>query len=647
MSYNIKISQLPENTSPSLLGATVVSDAGSTYKVTLETLQNVIGSGSTIGAPVNTTYAELHDAIMNSALFPNHVYRLTDYKSVNFLNGWMNADNNPTPTISGYTPQEIHTGEDEVLLLTAISSNELSPIGLSETYPGDVVEYQVMTNSIGVNIDIYNGDSYGTTGFDLQWDGTNVFFELPSGKTVQYGHYLWISATISGDTGGYDVVFEPVLPNNSFCQDSDSSTYIVDGNFEHKVAFANDGNKVILLDLDENFFNNYDTDSLEIEMIDPVGPAYGWITRRTSTHSNISVPFDFRGRKYRRFEVDMSYAMTSFNDYNFFNFTGYYGIGEDLLSNVGSTGYTGNYRDFYVFGNADLHGAGDAHEIYNIQWDGIGGPDSSYYLGYNDNNVFMFDVTDVKIGNKFYNNTIDGYFINNKVGDDCNYNLIMNDTERNNIGDSFQANWIGGNFNNNVIGHYFTDNTINEQFTDNIIGHSFYSNVFDSNFINNNICNNMNLCSGIENFVLNEIKTPINNYDFTENVGKIASFTYVATGTGATDGTYYNINQDSTSAQGLGARFNITVYSGMVTDVVFDNGGDGKFYLDGDTITILGSQIDGTNVADDITITVQTLVPTPAVYGNFNCTIFKNKNQDERLSYYDETDSLTITDLTV
>jgi hypothetical protein len=82
------------------------------------------------------------------------------------------------------------------------------------------------------------------------------------------------------------------------------------------------------------------------------------------------------------------------------------------------------------------------------------------------------------------------------------------------------------------------------------------------------------------------------------------------------------------------------VVSGSVINVSVNN--SGKLYVIGDTITILGTQIGGTDVVDDVIITVTSISQTPSVYELYTCNIFKNANLTNRLSYYDVSDVLTI-----
>jgi len=160
-----------------------------------------------ISGSEDITYLELYNKVVNGLLEIGKWYRLTDYKSVNFLNGWETANSNPTPTDPNFNPQEIYSGETEVLILQATSPYEISEIGYSETFNGDIVQYEPYTNKIGVDIGgISNGstlpDSSTVSEFDLKWDGTNVYFNMPDGYPALFGHYFYLYAEFSEKVNG-------------------------------------------------------------------------------------------------------------------------------------------------------------------------------------------------------------------------------------------------------------------------------------------------------------------------------------------------------------------------------------------------------------------------------------------------------------
>ena len=416
---------------------------------------------SFITEPIDITYSELYNKIINEELVAGSWYRLTDYRSVNFLNGWETANNNPTPTDPNFNPQEIYTGETEVLILQATSPYEIAEIGYSETFNGDIVQYEPYTNKIGVDIGgISNGytlpDSSTVSGFDLQWDGTNVYFNMPTGFPALFGHYFYIYCEFDGGNYFQDGAFEPLTPNISICQYPYTSDDVDYGypKAMSRIKVEDNGMKIILLDLTETDYLNYDVDTLYVDIVYALGDAYGWITRRQDTLRDIDVPFDFRGRKYRRFEVDLSAVNPSLG-------TGYWGIGDNYLNQ----GTTGNYKDFKSFGN-------DGYDTYGIKWIDMGGADLYWYRGYNDNNVFLGNFYWNQIGDLFRNNTIGNSFTQNTVDTIFQNNAIKSSFQYNKIGDYFNGNTVGDNFQRNTIESFFVNNTVGNNFRSNQIDYS-------------------------------------------------------------------------------------------------------------------------------------------------------------------------------
>ena len=95
------------------------------------------------------------------------------------------------------------------------------------------------------------------------------------------------------------------------------------------------------------------------------------------------------------------------------------------------------------------------------------------------------------------------------------------------------------------------------------------------------------------------------------------------------------------------ASFATDVAGGIVRGIVGVLGSGFKIGAGilGGLASVLGSVIGGTDSADDVTITVVGISPTPSVYRTYNCNIFRNAGDNNRLSYFDENDILTITNI--
>jgi hypothetical protein len=526
--------------------------------------ESVGGGGST--APIDISYVDLYDKIVNSELVAGTKYRVITYRSLNFLNGWEIANNNPVPVTPSYSPRQVHLGQKETILVEAISSYELSPIAYSEEYPQDILEYQGYTNTIGVDIGgISNGqtlpDSSVVSGFDLQWDAINevVYFDMPTGYPALFGHYFYVYAEFSGGTYYQDGCFEPLTPVIAECQYPYTSD---DPAFGYPKAMSRlrvspDGTRVVLVDLAEIDVINYDAGTLYVDTVYFIGQAYGWVTKRTDTQRNISVPFDFRGRKYRRYEVDLTPINPALG-------LGYWGQGDVYLGQP----TTGNYIDVPCFGQ-------DGYDAYDIEWNDTGGADTNWYAGYNDNfvcleyfygseissysrNNTLSDCRNNTIGENFIGNTISNGFIQNiighsfisntiggsfyfnttkisfqqnNLGNSFQSNNVGNFFDSNRTGDNFQSNNLGNNFSDNTIGNFFINNVIADGFGRNILGNSFQLNFIGHSFQNNTVGNGFNY---------NETKTAISlnfslashvyqNYNCTifKNSGGVTTLSYV------------------------------------------------------------------------------------------------------------------------
>lgn len=702
----------------------------------IDAVNNMSGSPS---APTNVSYNDLNTAIANNKLTPGQKYIISDYRSVNFLNGWQTANNNPTPTDPNFNPQELYYGDIEPIIVQAESTNTLSPIAYSTIYPNDILEYQAYTNKIGLDLGIQNGytlpDSSTVSGFDLQWDGTNVYFDMPSGYPALFGHYFYIDATFNdptygipdhviidsgvaaggspttynslttttltgsgqglmvsiidngdstyslidlpyyygsnyalGDTvlvlgsqvGGVDGVndvvlsidgidtyywqsgnFEPLTPGECVCQyPYTSNDPILDyPKTMSRIKVVNNGTKVLLLDLTQTDVTNYIADSLYVESIYALGDAYGWVTKRIDTERNITAPFDFRARKYRRFEIEI------FGGVNILSFSAPGTTASDntyyITPNVLTGNGTGLQVKVVVSGGVTTQvivtvvGAnyknGDTLKIYGSSVGGVNGVDdiditidnvnsNIDYYGIGDN-PFVSGVPRPTTGNYkdfkcFGDEGYDAYDIewNDVGGPDVNwyngysdnfvalgyfYNNKLNSYSYNNtVNNGFNGNNIGYYFNNNIIGNSFSSNTIKSFCSYNTIGNTCYNNDIGYNFNGNSI---------YYYFVNNTIGN-----DFTQN--KINSSFYINT----INSNFYNNNQ-------TGSYF---IFNTIVSDV------QSNFF---------SSNFQFNNIKFPISNTDFTTATH--VNNDYSCDIFRNSASGIRLSYVDGTDTVIYTNI--
>jgi len=452
---------------------------------------------------------------------------------------------------SGFIYSGVNEGLIEKIILKANSINSLEKLAFSEDYPQDILEYNPYVRNLGRSFQFYNGqllpDSTNVTGFDLQWDGSKVYFDMPSGYTIAFGKPLYIGSSF----GNNEWVIESSIESTVLDRVQKSSNLdfsINNSKLNSSIRIVSGGTRVYLEDLDFSSFTAYDFNSLNVRTELPLIPSYGLITNRKDTDKSVSVPFDFRNVKYRRYEMFLQ------NDI-FTTPAQYYGL-TDNFDGQGSN-CTGRYCDFYVFGN---RGA----DYYGIDWKSINYSfndnvyfDNNVILGQMNTvniskgmnfNTFMDDFTYSKvdylnenifnifsknntIGN-ITNNRIVGNVIHNNIKDGFNSNISIGDININNIDQGFEYNKFQGNFIYNDIKNNCYANVFQYTYS-NLIGanfsyNKFYSDLNNCNFSLNNTnnifsaqCSNVNILS--QNFINNNIqilfqnitiKSQILGYDF-------------------------------------------------------------------------------------------------------------------------------------
>lgn len=361
---------------------------GSSLKKFAAALQPYLGGGG-ISDPVNITSAALANLGKNNSLVPGQTYRVTDYQSVNWLNGQEQAQygvvDNP---IVGYNPKAVHTGDIEPLLIKAITTNRFDSVAYSEKYTDDVLNYDPYVQTLSTTWrNIFNGtampDLSIVSGFDLQWDGTNVYFNMPTGYPVQFGVFFEVAADFNGVSDYIYYHWETVKPGVNYQSQAGYKESTL--NTEINAVISSDGKKVILEGLTFTDFQNYDTGSLNVYALLYELPAYGWVRRRTNDTLQISLGLDWRNFKYRRYQVDMTGEGTFFPTVA----PVYMACGPDIFGwgQPNPALYTGLYKDFYVIGNGQ-NGWSDFYNIKNLV---DGAPYFWYWLGSFQNIVFVVD----------------------------------------------------------------------------------------------------------------------------------------------------------------------------------------------------------------------------------------------------------------
>jgi hypothetical protein len=659
-----------------------------------------IGNGVTTNNFIQVnSYAEFNNLLLSENLIPGSWYKVP-YRSVNFLNGYQNANNNNPGIFPSYKPREIYEGEEEILLVQAISTYEIANDAYSESYPGDVIQFAPYTNKIGVSFDISNGDtlpnSSTVSGFDLQWDGTNVYFNMPAGYPALFGHFFYLYCEFDDGTNQYyqDGTYEPLTPGVSNCQypfTSDDPDYGSPKTMS-RLQVVNNGTKILLLDLTQADVANYVSDTLYVDTVYALGNAYGWITKRNDTLKNVSIPFDFRGRKYRRYEreafgliTDINYSSTgsTATDGTYYNITPANtgnGIGAQFQVQV----VGGVVTDVRIMNQGMFYTSG---EIRTISGSLIGGSspadDVTITVGSVESNIGYYAIG-TSMGNPLYGNLnvpadvykdfktfSDGYEFYNidwsgMGGPNFDYytgysdnNLFIDcNTYNNVIKDFFNNNTINGNFSNNNISNDWGTNIITGDFQSNNVDSSSLFNIFN-NIVSCNIKTNSygNIVSGIiydsnigVNFYYNVISGEFNN----NNIENAFQNNRIQ------DGFYGNTIGNGFYDNYIGREFKNNTIANFFNNNKINNGfKNNKIGTNVSTNTFgdvcLGNNIYGDfiqcSIADGFQYNIFT-TPGPVfvtfllstfVYGNYNCQIFKRSDGSLQLSFIDGTNTIIYT----
>lgn len=279
----------------------------------------------------------------------------------------------PTPN---YNPREIYTSpDDEVIVIKATGTHTFEPVAYSETY-GDILEFMPYCNKIGVPYPngLYNGvtlpDSTILTGFNLQWDGTQAYIDMPANYPALFGHLMYIYFGFNSTDDFFEFLREPLVPginDNWLVQ----SPYTLGKVLLYPVIVEGDGVRIVIPDITYDMFLDYNIDSLYIDTVEALGPAYGWVTRRIDTRRQIDAPLDWRNFRYRRWEMDV------YNDGTEFAYIGCTGDVYSPPASLGAVVTTGDYKDLPVF----------CPQTYNTQIVGRGGTLNYWWWNGNVDNI--------------------------------------------------------------------------------------------------------------------------------------------------------------------------------------------------------------------------------------------------------------------
>jgi hypothetical protein len=365
-------------------------------------------------------------------------------------------------------------------------------------------------------------------------------------------------------------------------------------------------------------------------------------------------------------------------EYNFIS-------GNDFQNNEIGSGFNNNVVRYGQFYKNDIGNGYNYNKVYSDFYGnliGNGFVNNTIYCEFNDNTIGEYYGSNI-LGD--INNLGSNVFSENIVATSFSYNTITQDFYKNKIGTGFYSNDISGQTTNNVIGNTFENNTIYNSFVQNKISNEFKGNMILNSFENNNIDSFV----GGNQFSGGTYSNNIGTYTFSNDfLGQIAGNTWVGSFYSNTIGDYFNGNSfyGEIYENTIGNNFygnNIqsyfyqnTIGNGFQTNeiknyfnnnIIGDNFGYGAAAPQGNKIgnnfydNTVGEYFYNNSIPDNFventidnffqwnivnTAVSGICLSTGMLYDITTVNVFKNKNGDNRLSYYDESDILTIETLT-
>lgn len=575
-----------------------------------------------------------------------------DHRSILFkrYNGYSYRENQPLDGLVGISGLTGTTGVLYGNTGTTFNSNFTtgSLVAVTNIFPSIFEVISVESDSLAIISGVTISETSNSPYYSVIEDGVMSYYQ-PNVRQNEvfefttFGDPIENNAAINNYIGNYTDLYvwnEPPfsLANNVFIGGSYINNTIGNNSYNNTFNDDCDNNQI-----GDNFFNNSTNDDFDGNII---GENFN-NNYITANFNNNRIGSDFNNNIL----INGSFYRNNIGN----NFESNVCTNGDYQNNEIGNQFNNNkiYDDFY---NNDIGNGYNGNECY-----------SSYYRNL--------------IGNGYNNNNVYSQFYGNNIGNVCNSNTIGLSTNiagsnfiGNNIGNDFRTNTIRYNFESNSILNDFYNNSLFCVFRKNSILNGFEGNTFGASdnlgltFENNQI---MNVFKGNNiqgDFWSNQIKTNFKaNQTFGEfgynNVGY--SF-FVNNMSGQTIsnifGNYFEFNNcyGSFSYNTIGVNF----YSNEVQDGFGFGGGSYRGNIVGNNFydNNIGEYFYDNTVGDNFTnntvsnyfqmnrvcnsVTFNDFSSATHVYGFYNCDIFTKAGGGQRLSYYDSSDVLNITNIT-
>jgi hypothetical protein len=644
------------------------------------------------------TYDELYSFATGGTLTAGSYYLMTDFQT---CYDQPNFDTNGIPiTIGNYK-----TGTTEPILLLAISTTGFSPTVYSTLYPQDKISYDITWNATEVT----DNPAKGRITERIDQFNNRADYDFRAVQFIRYVGYFSEQyypgkINLDGATGLVTVSETGTTFTNDFTVGDIFGIYApgINGmaSFQYYEisSIVSNGEMYVtgrtLTNVNDAYY------SAGIRLPDYMNPFQCNITGTTNdgfaeyytfndganynTYLGNNIDYNifilsnnvFLSGPYENNTFGGNVVGNTFNDDMNSNIVGPY-CQYNIITNDFDGNIIGSYFQYNII-DCDM----DSNHIDNyFQNNMLGDADSQDFdfnrIGsYFTNNFLTFNNNDFinnNIGDSFNNNLIDSGFRNNTIVGDFYSNLIRNaDFYDNTIGDNFYDNIIPVSFTSNNIGDYFNTNTIYWIFRKNSILNNFNTNTIGVDnlgllFENNQIMNNFKGNDIQGNFWSNQIKTDFKGNDVFDEFGynnigfgcSPNSFSGITIHNNIGDYFRFNTCYGSFSYNTIGTDFN----SNDVQDGFGFGGSSSQGNRIGNDFTdnTIGEYFYNNTIPDNFynntigdsfqwnivnTEVNNVCLSTGMLYDITTVNVFKNKNGDNRLSYYDEVDVLTIETLT-
>jgi hypothetical protein len=556
------------------------------------------GSGTVLATGANivyTTYSALTGLKAVTGLNPGQYYRISDFHLT-----WRNQSINDTGVKSGLAP--------EPLIVLALSGNRISHEAKSETYPQDTVYYDVDASgsyswgTINNNTPIPNFKGWiyrridHKLNIDIGWDWRNITVNccrpIVTGVamwtgTTNYNQFSVVRGTDINNTGK---LYYSSLNSNSGNDWTDTDWWL-------PVSDFTEGDTYFVTDESYGFLA-YNKNGYLVNLPPKTGTR---IQQPTFTSSLISQG-TFSLTDCDNIKIEGGHSNVFFGS----------NINSNTIGNSFKYNTLGNNFIYNTIGNNFSY-----NTIGNFNANTIG---NSFYSNTIRNNFYSNTI-----GNNFYSNTIGNNFSYNTIGNDFKSNIIEEYFDYNTIGNSFYYNSIRYGFESNTIGNFFRYNTIEQGFSNSFIGNDFYSNIIGGNSYNNTLGNDFIYNIIASNFVSNTIG---NTFE-SNTIGNLFRYNTIEQGF---SNSFIGANSSNNT---IGNSF----YSNTIGNNFYSNTIGNSFYSN-----TIGNNF-RMNTSED-NLSIGNVTGATHVYNQYNTRIFTNSNGTVRLSYFNSSDQLVVTDPT-